>query len=346
MKTGKTLMELAAEVERQSDTRHDFIAPSQSITMEATGKELTLKDAGTFDVNSVAHGQLSDRLKIPKRYYDRMLDSAPELLAGNVNHWLQGSDDKRMVRTLDGTARAVLSDRYRPLDNFELMQAVLPVLKDTGVEMVSCELTERRLYMKAVTPKVTAEVEIGDVVQAGILVSNSEVGCGSVRIEPLIFRLICLNLAVMQDRSVRKYHVGRISGNGGDVEQFFRDETREADDTAFWMKVRDVIGASFKEEVFRASVDRLKNANERDITGSVEGAIEMVAKEFSLTEGEREGVLRNLIIESNLTQYGLLNAVTRTSAEVEDYDRATDLERVGGKILELPMPTWYKIATA
>lgn len=346
MKTGKTLMELAAEVERQSDTRRDFIAPSQSIQMEETGKELTLKDAGTFGVNSVAHGQLSDRLKIPKRYYDKMLDTAPELLAGNVNHWLQRSDDKRMVRTLDGTARAFLSDRYRPLDNFELMQSVLPVLSETGVQTVSCELTERRLYMKAVTAKLTAEVEIGDVVQAGILVSNSEVGCGSVRIEPLIFRLVCLNLAVMQDNSVRKYHVGRISGNGGDVEQFFRDETREADDTAFWMKVRDVIEASFKEEVFKASVDRLKQANERQITGSVEGAIEIVGKEFSLTEGEREGVLRNLIIEGNVSQYALMNAVTRTSAEVSEYDRATDLERVGGKIVEMPLGTWERIAAA
>ena len=37
--------------------------------------------------------------------------------------WLQSDDDRRMIRTLDGNVRAVLSDHYRRLDNFDLAEA-------------------------------------------------------------------------------------------------------------------------------------------------------------------------------------------------------------------------------
>ena len=35
-----------------------------------------------------------------------------------------------MVRTLDGNARAFLSDRYRRLDNYDLLAHVLPMLRE------------------------------------------------------------------------------------------------------------------------------------------------------------------------------------------------------------------------
>jgi hypothetical protein len=50
--------------------------------------------------------------------------------------------------------------------------------------------------------------------------------------------------------------------------------------------------------------------------------------------------------QSELTRYGLIQAVTRASQEVEDYDRATELEQLGGQILELAPGQWRTIAEA
>jgi hypothetical protein len=36
------------------------------------------------------------------------------------------------------------------------------------------------MYIKAICPRIQAEVKKGDIVQAGIAISNSEVGMGSV----------------------------------------------------------------------------------------------------------------------------------------------------------------------
>ena len=53
--------------------------------------------------------------------------------------------------------------------------------------------------MKVVNKKLKAEVAVGDAVQAGFVISNSEVGLGSVKIEPLIYRLVCKNGLVLKD---------------------------------------------------------------------------------------------------------------------------------------------------
>ena len=66
--------------------------------------------------------------------------------------------------------------------------------------------------------------------------------------------------------------------------------------------------------------------------------VELLADRFSLTENERGDIFRQLFITGDCTRYGLLNAVTAASQNAVDYERATELERIGGEILALPIP--------
>jgi hypothetical protein len=63
-------------------------------------------------------------------------------------------------------------------------------------------------------------------------------------------------------------------------------------------------------------------------------------------DAERSGVLRHLISQGDLSGYGLVNAVTHFSQEPEDYDRATEFEALGGKLIELAAPEWKGLAEA
>ena len=64
-----------------------------------------------FSITDNAHSQISQRLNIPLKYYKRMHSLAPDLLATNVNTWFLEKPERRMIRILDGKARAYLSDR-------------------------------------------------------------------------------------------------------------------------------------------------------------------------------------------------------------------------------------------
>lgn len=351
MKTGQTLQDLAKELDRQQEAKRDFIAPTQNLRLKLTPEKKPILDIyghGEFGIRDLAHQQIGARVGIPKTYYDRMRSDAPDLLSMNVNHWFADKPERRMVRTMDGDARAFLSDRYRPLDNFDLGEVTINTLLDPKLKATieSCALTETRLYIKARTEIITAEIRKGDIVQAGIVVSNSEVGMGTVKVEPFIFRLVCLNGAIANDHSMRKHHVGRGHEGGELAEEFFRDETRKADDRAFWMKVKDVVRGSFRKDVFEKIVDSMRRATQDEIKADPIKAVEVTQRMFGLNESEQGGVLRWLIKEGDLTRYGMMNAVTRVSQEATDYDRATELERLGGTVLELPRSSWEEIAEA
>ena len=82
------------------------------------------------------------------------------------------------------------------------------------------------------------------------------------------------------------------------------------------------------------------------LKGESPPAIEVLGKSHGLNESEQGGVLRHLASGGDLTHYGLINAVTAFSQDVEDYDRATELETMGGKLVELSPDQWTEIAQA
>jgi hypothetical protein len=73
--------------------------------------------------------------------------------------------------------------------------------------------------------------------------------------------------------------------------------------------------------------------------GSVKARpVEMLAQRYRLNEDERGGVLRHLIEGSDLSLWGLSNALTRTAQDCQSYDRSTEFETLGGNLLALPAP--------
>ena len=141
MKKGRNLEALVSELLRQAESKRDFLTPANRLTFDCngTGPTLEVDLAGhpeAFPLRDTGHQQLAERLEIPKTYYDRMREEAPFLLEENVRTWLGRSEKQFLVRTLDGQARAILSDRYRVLDNDDLANAALPVLVENDFEIV------------------------------------------------------------------------------------------------------------------------------------------------------------------------------------------------------------------
>lgn len=350
MKSGKSLVELAQELQRQSETKEDYIAETTALTL-TEDSSLILKAEDTETVLKVApnaHQQIASRLNIPLPYYKRMLSLQPSLLADNVNTWFNSQPERRMIRTLDGTARAYLSDRYRRLDNYQLAETVLPILSEmgAGIQILSTEITETRMYLKVVNRRLEAEVSEGDIVQAGIAISNSEIGLGSLRVEPLIYRLVCTNGLISQDYSTKKYHVGKRIESETDIYQLYADDTLKADDQAFFLKVRDTVRAAIDQTKFETIVNKMRDAKERKIEGNPVKTVELLANKFTYSQDEQSGILTHLIQGGDLSAYGLMNAVTRTSQDLMDYDRATEFERDGDRVLNLPPAIWKQLASA
>jgi hypothetical protein len=355
MKSGMSLQGLAVEIDRVRRNKRDYLIPSSALSMrtlpDRSGNRPTIAfDAPTglqqFGLTEVARRQLADKLRIPFVYFKRMQEEQPTLLDANVNTWLDSEgSETRMIRTLDGNVRAVLSKRYRPIDNWQVAEWVLPLLNafdDARVE--SCSLTEMRMYLKVVTPRIADEVAPGDVVQAGVVISNSEVGHGSLSIQPLVFRLRCRNGLVASEGTMRRAHIGRVLESNDDGATVFQDDTLRAEDRAFMLKVRDVVRQAVSETTLRLVVERMRRTTGIVIEGSPVRTVEILADRYALNEEEQGGVLHHLITGGDLSGYGLVNAVTAYSQEVTDYQRATDFEELGGRLLDLSAQGWKELA--
>lgn len=115
--------------------------------------------------------------------------------------------------------------------------SVLPLFAGNDqYEVMSCEVTENRLYLKVVNHRLEMEVRKGDIVQAGVMISNSEVGLGAVSIQPLVYRLVCTNGMVVNDMGERRHHVGRQAKAVEDSFTLYSDETMEAEDKRYTLR--------------------------------------------------------------------------------------------------------------
>lgn len=352
MKSGRNLRDLAIELRRQLELKLDLLAPSKLMLCETSNdgsSALMLNvdgDHRSYGISDIALHQIAEKLKIPFGYFDRMRREQPALLDNNVNTWLQaGGTETRLVRTLDGRVRAFLSDRYRRLDNYDVAEYVLPILERLpGAALASAELTESRMYLKYVCHNVSCEIAPGDIVCAGVAVKNSEVGWGHLPVEPLLFRLLCSNGLIVDELALRKKHLGKALQSQDEAVEIYKEDTLKADDKAILLKVRDMVGAAVSEVTFRLTAERLQRTFGIKLAGDPIRSVEVLANRFALSDDERIGVLRGLIEGSDLSGYGLVNAVTGYSQQVSDYDRATELEGVGGKLLALSNREWAEIA--
>ena len=369
MKTGRSLPDLEAELTRQCSAKRDFLAPARLLHVRSNGHtDLAWSQEHAYVVNDNAHAQLAEYAGIPRAFYEflrartenlrvpvtmppaalpmnmepdarqlRLAEDSP-LFDVTVNRLLhEKADDRRLVRTLDGKARALLSSSYNPdLDNWDVYGAAVQALLASGLspdDVVSSEVTDTRLYLKVVSPRLTGEVAVGDTVQAGFVLCNSEVGAGSLSIRQFVLRLICQNGAVVDD-TVRLRHVGkRLEADGAGV--VYRSDTREAEAKLRLLTMRDHIQATLDEYRFAQTLAKMRDAADVKLEGKVEQVVEVTARKFGLHEGEKEGVLRNLIEGSALTLWGLSNAVTLAAQSAPSYDRATELEAIGGRFLTL-----------
>lgn len=342
------LVLLAKKLKQQKDTKEDYVVSSEDIQSEYDVGEQKLKlsipipDTGirrSFELTDYAHDQVSAKTGIPKSFYQRLKESYPELLVSNINELIR-EREKRLVRTLDGRARALLSDRYRIIDNYDVLFNAMDrfdfLNKERGmrIDIMRADLTEKKLYIKAISPTLKDEIfpdkatRVGEPVNGGIIISNSEVGAGAYKVMPFMNVLSCTN-GMISEKVFSRVHLGKARGVGA-ID--WSDETLSLEDKALWSKIKDMIDQTFSVEVFRRWVDQINQVASNEIEKPIV-AINNVVKEYEISKDKVEMLLHQFSKEGH-TQWGLAQSVTRIAQEETNYDKRIEMEKAGAKILE------------
>lgn len=316
----------------------------------------------SMSISRTAERQLSERLGIPMKYIDRLhAASFGDLSAYNYNYLLHKQPGSFLVRTLDGKVRAILSSAYRVLDNYDLFFSSFQTLKDSGARVWKTRLWEDGFEMFAVAEHIAGEVTLdrtfdpgdgwqsrwygkeGDAQNAAITIRNSETGLGGLTVSPAVMRRVCANFCVWGD-NLRAIHLGRRREETGIV---YAEDTQVSESQTTWLKVRDTIKTAFDPVKFQEYIDKLNGMTKVKIENP-KLAVGNVVKAFNLPQSEEDLIIAQLYTESDLSQYGLVNAVT-SRAHVLDAsgnpEQASLMEQIGGKLVGLKPAAMLRLTT-
>jgi len=370
MKAGMSLEALLTEVQRQTSVKRDFTTSTEDNVRMVECEDLPhgvavvmLKDGAAelerFAVSEHAHKQIAARLNIPSRYYLRLLADHRDLVVHQVNALFEREPAARLFRTLDGTLRAFLSDRYLRLDNQDVLEQTLPAIVKGELEtkLLSTNVGENKMHMKVLftgdelAHEVTSRTKDGTprIIRPGFRMSNSETGSGTLAIEGFFFDGYCLNGCVfgkIDAFSFKRTHLGGRLIEGTDF-QVISDESRELEDKAIISQVSDVMKSMANPEFAQKMVDRLKATT---LSGDVESpvnAVDLAIKELDLREDEKESILTTFIEDRDYSQWGLASAITSVANQEEvSYERACELENVGSNVIDLHQSQWNRFIKA
>lgn len=375
-----TVDELVARAQEIRDAQHDFRCDSRTLRFgvaeRSSAKErghLTVSvvdpkgiSFGPYHLTQHATGQLCEHqaVSIPAKFMNGLLDSpACDALAYAVPSYLSTAlPDTRYVRCLDAvdgtgvstpTCRAFLTASYRVWDNSDIIEhAIAPVMREhPDVEAMSAHLDFDRMMLKLVSKTLREEIVPGsdDWVFAGVRIENSETGLGALNLEPFVYRLVCKNGLTANLPGVpklRKVHLGkRVLAGDELVRHLYADDTLLAESMTTFLQFRDVARHILSPKGFAEVVQSMRSAAEQPYTADPQAAVDTLAEVFALTEAERVLITSNAFAEER-TRWGLVNAVTAAAEAAPDYNRADQLEALGGELLQLPAAKWGKIAVA
>jgi hypothetical protein len=327
--------------------------------------------SGTYRPNRIADEGLSTKLDIPRAYLRRMHETYPALYDQNVNGWLGRYPGKLLLRLLGdeqcstclgtgevyqpdqpwvpcpdcegpstGVVRAVLSDRYRAIDNLDVLLAALGGIRKAGVEGVEVEadLTERRMYVRVTAPSIAANASAlvrdyrdpytgrrGDQLPcmwAGLVITNSETGNGSFSVTPRVVLQVCKNGQTITADAMRAVHLG---GRLDEGEIQWSDETLRRNLDLITSQSGDAVVKFLSVGYVEKQVQEIAKLAGVELHEPAP-VIEKVSKRLGFTETQAFDILNAFVRGGEPTSGGVMHAVTAVAQRQDDGDSAADME--------------------
>jgi len=329
------LQGLVEVLEKQKKVKQDLVVPSGHIRYDAVSGLLHVLDS-EYSISDLAHDQIGQKLEIPAAYYRKLRTTYPELLASNINMWLSKKEQtKYLLRTFnygeEGTeniCRAMLSNKYNILDNYDVLIAALEAIRNAGidVEIVKAEVTDKRMYLHVVAPQIHIEATelldgyladranavTGNGIISGLVISNSEVGLSGFEISARAQILKCKN--GMHDRMARfrKVHLGGVM-NDGIVE--WSGNTINKNYELIMSQIHDSVKLYLSKEYLGQLTTKLQRAKDILIENEV-AIIENVSNAINIPEQYRQNILRYFLKDGDNSAFGVYNAITRESQKM------------------------------
>lgn len=345
-----TLEHLIGQLEAQEATKKDYVTSMSNLWMlhgnlvlGRPGSDVTYE----YKPTNHFHQLLSEKLQIPKKYYDRMLNEFQPLHELNVNWWLEHGKNNVLLRTFEtpegNTARAFLSDNYNMMDNYLVLMEALDAARKSGVEVEvkRAELSDTKMYVQIVAPQVEVQAKellsrysrtigVGTGIISGFVIKNSEIGAGAFSITARAMILACGNGLIYLQDGFRKIHLG------AKMDEMFQDsqKVREANMQLIRAQVQHAAKTFLNRDHLKKVVDFYEGLGNKEVEVPAAAVLNVVAREYEIPEARKNSILNYFIKGGDTRRIGYVNAITEQLQDLSNADDRFDAEVTAVTLLE------------
>lgn len=406
----QTLGDMLAE---QHVAKVDVVLPATALTavdgqIRVAGVETIMDETGITDPNQTYRltdgmvGDLSSKLGIPLPYLRKMHAERADLFDYNINGWLHGQRADMLTDNPDvpgglhhaeiypadprnflfrsfisesgNVARALLSDKYKRIDNIDVLFAALEGIQATGLDIAvsGADLSETRMNVRLTAPGMTFGVrQLVEGYRSPFAAEEHRIGRGGWDVpgglaaatregqafepgkEPVAFAGFVISnsevgggsFSITPRATIQVCRNGLVVTEDIDRTRHFgmrqeegvvrwSDETKEKELALIKAQTADIVKTFLSADYWNDKVASLAKKAAAPVEDPAK-TIEVVAKSLRYTEDQQKTILRHFILGGQMTAGGVMNAVTSAAQTVADADVAAAMEADAVKVLSL-----------
>lgn len=246
----------------------------------------------------------------------------------------------------DGALRAMLSDSYYCIDNFDVLLAALKGLREAGIvaPKIQADLTDRRMYVRVTCEQIgvhgrsliknyrspymknpDGSAMTGEqlpMLWAGIEFSNSETGNGAFNLTPRAEFQICANGMAIKPDMKRKVHLGAKLDDGVVRAS---DETLRRNLALVTSQTTDAVRTFMSAAYWENQVTLAERTAGVEVADAPK-VIEAVSKKLGFSAQQANDILNAFIDSGQRTSGGVMQAVTAVAQQQPSGDDQWDME--------------------
>lgn len=206
------------------------------------------------------------------------------------------------------------------ISNLQLLDVVAEELSALPYRILVDFCTERKgdLQLAVYAPDLGRDICDGDRVNAGLFISNSESRNQETVFCERIFRMACINGALVEVERLQTRVIGKL------------------DSAAGWKRsIQEIVSRSFDNEGVDADMALFRKTTEEIVASPYEILCNLCSQGL-ISDDEQSEINIAFQQAGDLSMYGLINAITSIAHGLRANDnwlRSMQIERLGGEVL-------------
>lgn len=340
-------------LEKLNSLKRDVVTPAKNLIFKHGVLSMFNSESGDIfemDINRHARTQMFQKLGIPIEYANRCTQ---DILEKNVNGWLKemaSTDKSFMLRTFTeekefGLCRAFLSNRYKVIDNFDMLAIILELVakakQETGydIKAVKNSVTDSNMYLRFVAPEIESHEKIMEMykdpltgnkdtgIVTGFVFKNSETGGGKFSLAPRIVFGACSNGAIFADEAINMVHLGGSLEDGN-----YSNQTLNLQMQTIMSGAKDQLDKWLSKEWLGQKISMLKDASEVVIKNPLDTIVN-IGDQLRFSKERTKDLINAFMGGGDNSALGIFHALTFEAQHNGDEDERFLMEAKAVKLL-------------